>query len=94
MVPNPMDFGGAERGYQYMPAPPGAGAQNDDVLYGVYDGGLPNLALDRLRELRLPHQQERMQNQAPQQRPVRASRGQPAPPQAGIALRLPHGKSF
>jgi hypothetical protein len=87
-----MDFGGAEGGYQYMPAPPAAGALNNDVLYGVYDGGFPNLALDRLRELRLRHQQERIQNQAPQQRSVR--RGQPIPQQAGIALRLPRGKSF
>lgn len=87
-----MDFGGAERGYQYMPAPPGVGAPDDGVLY--YDGDRPNLALDRLRELRLRHQQERVQNQAPQQRPVRLPRGQPVPPQAGIALRLPRGNEF
>jgi hypothetical protein len=75
-----------------MPAPPGEGAPNDDeVPYGLYDGGPPNLALDRLR---LRHQQERAQNQAPQQRPVRLPRGQPVPPQAGIALRLPRENAF
>jgi hypothetical protein len=90
----PMEFGDVERGYQYMPAPPGGGAPNDEVPYGLYDSGPPNLALDRLRELRLRHQQERVQNQAPQQRPVRLPRGQPVPSQAGIALRLPRGNAF
>ncbi len=94
---NPPDLGRVDGRHHYIPVPLGAGVPNNDVLYEVYDGGVPNLALDRLRELRLRHQEDYGQQEALPQRPGRPLRDQHTVPQAGpagIAIRLPRGNTF